>query len=650
MKEEKILVVDDEEAIRSIILEILEDSLYPTDYAVDGIDALEKLKAAKYDLVLTDVKMPRLNGLGLLKEIKSKYPDIPVIILTGQGTMETAIKALKLGASDFITKPFEIASLTNTIENNLISLRLKRENIKLQNQILEDRDLLKKKVFELSVLRKLSVNFSYTFSFTELFNMIFKTLPENIDYDVSAILNIESGEINIHTRQSISDKLLVWLKDLMLNEISKIYKHNLKIEHFKEKFTSEKRIVKDTPKVKSYFNTILWIDKKPFGVLNISSFEENAFSKSDKEFINNLAEQSSNIFSRLKYVMGSQREKLQFIIDNLPDGVIMYDTNDNSILINPRAKSMISRREIREITKTDIEKRLNLDFLLLRKETENNLLLRKEMKLNMGDDDIILEANISNLENPDGLTQGLVMVFRDVTAERKLDQLKKEFISNVSHELRTPTATIKEFISILNDEIGGPLTNEQREFTEIMSNNIDRLLRLIENLLSMSRSDSGDLKVDKDHFDLNARIRKYYPSFKMQLKKKNIKLKLKLSENTLEIFADQDSVIQMLTNLIDNAMKYSFENTEVTIGVEDKNSDVLIWVKDQGRGIHPEKHEDIFKRFYRIESKKEARQQGAGLGLPIIKELVKLHNGKIEVDSDIDKGTTFFITLPKNRE
>ena len=136
----------------------------------------------------------------------------------------------------------------------------------------------------------------------------------------------------------------------------------------------------------------------------------------------------------------------------------------------------------------------------------------------------------------------------------------------------------------------------------------------------------------------------------MQLKKKNIKLKLKLSENTLEIFADQDSVIQMLTNLIDNAMKYSFENTEVTIGVEDKNSDVLIWVKDQGRGIHPEKHEDIFKRFYRIESKKEARQQGAGLGLPIIKELVKLHNGKIEVDSDIDKGTTFFITLPKNRE
>ena len=107
----------------------------------------------------------------------------------------------------------------------------------------------------------------------------------------------------------------------------------------------------------------------------------------------------------------------------------MYDTNDNSILINPRAKIMIDRRQVREITKEDIEKRLNLDFLSLMKEASNKIPLRKEIKLNIGDDDIILEANISNLENPDGLVQGLVMVFRDVTAERKLDQLKKEFIS-----------------------------------------------------------------------------------------------------------------------------------------------------------------------------------------------------------------------------
>ncbi len=648
MKEEKILIVDDEQPLREMIIDILKESDYYIDDASDGLEALEKLKRTKYDLLLTDLSMPKLDGLGLLRKAKSLNPDIATIILTGHGTMETVIKALQLGANDFITKPFEVKTLTNIIEKNLISKRFKKENLRLQTQIAKDKEQLRKKVIELSFLRKLGINLSYTFSFTELFNMIFKSLPEHIDYDFSAILNIQKREVKIHPRIIISDKLVLWLKNSMLTEISKFSEDNITADAIEENFTSEKIPIEDAPDIKSYFNTILWIKDKPFGVINISSFKEDAFSESDKEFIKNLAKQSSDTFLRLKAVISSQREKLQFIIDSLPDGIIMYDTNDDSILINPKSIMMIDRRKTREVTKKDIENRLNLDFSELIEETSKNSPLLKEVTLNMGKDDIILEANIASLVNPDGLSQGLVMVFRDVTAERKLDQLKQEFISNVSHELRTPAATIKEFISILNDEIGGTLTSDQREYTEIMSSNIDRLLRLIENLLSISRADSGNLKIKNDRFDLNALIRKISPSLLILLNKKKIKLNLKLPENPLEIYADPDSITQILTNLIDNAKKYSEKNTEVTIGVEDKNNDVLIWISDQGYGISPEKQKDIFKRFYRIESKKEARQEGAGLGLPIIKELIELHKGKIEIDSDIGKGTTFFITLPKD--
>ena len=126
---EHILVVDDEEEIREIIIEILEESGYNIDSAVDGIDALEKLKKNKYDMVLTDLMMPRLDGMELLKKMKDLYPDTAVIILTAYGTMESAIIALKMGAYDFITKPFKIASITNTVEKSLTSLRLKKENI-----------------------------------------------------------------------------------------------------------------------------------------------------------------------------------------------------------------------------------------------------------------------------------------------------------------------------------------------------------------------------------------------------------------------------------------------------------------------------------------------------------------------------------------
>jgi len=648
VREEKILIVDDEESVLEILADILENSEYKVDCAIDGINAVEKLKKTEYDLVLTDLLMPRLDGLGVLKEAKSTYDDIIVIIMTGYGTMDAVVRALKLGANDFIIKPFELTTLLNTVEKNLLSQKLSRENKKLQEQILSDRDQLRKKVLELSVLRNLGVNFSYTFSFSKLFNMIFESLSQAIEYDSSAILDIENREITIDVKDKISEKLIEGLKNSMLNDISKFYKHNVKLEHLNIKYISKERIVKNRLTIKSYFNTILWVKDKPFGAINVSSFEENAFSEVDKEFLKNIANQSSEIFSRMKEVLVSQREKLQFIIDNLPDGVIMYDINDESILINPQAKMMIERRKTREIEKGDIEKRLNLDFSSLQKEaSKNNAPVIKEIKLTRMNDEVILDANIANLTNPDGLIQGLVIVFRDVTTERKLEQLKREFISNVSHELRTPAAVIKEFISILNDEVGGPLTVEQKEYIETMNNNIERLLRLIENLLNISKADSGTLIIRKAWFDLKTHLQKITPSFTIQLKKKNIKLKLDLPESSLKIYADSDSITQILINLVDNTKKYSEKNTEVTIGAKEKNNEVLIWVSDQGKGIPPEKQKDVFKRFFRIESKSEARQEGAGLGLPIIKELVELHKGKIELDSDIGRGTTFFITIPK---
>lgn len=648
MREEKILIADDEESVREILTEILENSEYKIDCAIDGTDAVKKFKKTEYNLILTDLMMPRLDGLGVLKEAKSIYDDIIVIIMTGYGTMEAAVRALKLGANDFIIKPFETTTLLNTVEKNLLSQKLSRENKKLQEQILNDRDQLRKKVLELSVLRNLGVNFSYTFSFSKLFNMIFESLSHAIEYDSSAILDIEKMEITIDVKNKISEKLIEGLKNSMLNDISKFYKRNVRPEHLNIKFISKERIVKNKLTTKSYFNTILWVKDKPFGVINVSSFKEDAFSELDKEFLKNIANQSSEIFSRMKEVLVSQREKLQFIIDNLPDGIIMYDINDESILINPQAKMMIERRKTREVEKGDIEKRLNLDFSSLQKEAlKNNAPVLKEIKLKRVNDEVILDANIANLTNPDGLIQGLVIVFRDVTTERKLEQLKREFISNVSHELRTPAAVIKEFISILNDEVGGPLTVDQKEYIETMNNNIERLLRLIENLLNISRVDSGTLKIRKVWFDLKTHLQKLAPSFMIQLKEKNIKLKLDLPENSLKIYADSDSITQIFTNLVDNTKKYSEKNTEVTIGAKEKNNEVLIWVSDQGKGIPPEKQKDVFKRFFRIESKSEARQEGTGLGLPIIKELVELHKGKIEIDSDIGRGTIFFIIIPK---
>lgn len=644
---EKILVVDDEEEIREIIVLTLESGGYSVDQAGDGLEAIEKLQGTQYDAVLTDLKMPKADGLEVIEAAKSLHQDIVTIIMTAYGTIESAVEAMKLGAHDYIPKPFQTVSLVNTIRKNLAAQKLTRENIKLQEQIKSERDKLKKKVLELSILQNLGINFSYTFSFTQLFTMIFESLEKGINYDIAGIFYIEKRKLTIDSKTDIPEGHIEWMKDAVMKETLAKSQSKILIDDIKTEYTSDVKTVKEGEPIKSYFNTVLCVENKPFGIINISSFSKDAFSEFDKSFLADLAKQSSELFSRLKTVVSSQREKLQLIIDNLPDGIIMYNTHDSSLLINPSAKMMIDRRQSRDISALDVEKRLNIDFSDLLEKASNSILpIKEQIELKRLDDSVILEAHITNLRNPDGLLEGLVMVFRDVTAQRKLDEMKKEFISNVSHELRTPAAVIKEFLSILKDHVGGSLTDNQQEYVDIMSNNIERLLRLIENLLNVSRAEAGTLKIRKEKFDLIKHMQKIAIYSMIQLKKKSISLKQELPDNQVEIYADQDSITQMLTNLIDNAKKFSEKETTVTIGAKVKNKSVVMWVGDQGRGIPPEHHKEIFTRFFRIEPKKLARQEGAGLGLPIVKELVELHNGKIELESTLGKGTTFYITLP----
>ena len=644
---ENILVVDDESEIREIIVQILRHEDYNVDETCDGEEAIERLQKKEYDLLLTDLKMPKADGLEVIEKAKSLYSDIITIIMTGFGTLETAVEALKLGANDYIQKPFHAVALINTIVKNLINQRLSRENIKLQNQVKAERDKLKKKVLELLILQNLGINFSYTFSYTQLFLMIFESLEKAINYDIAGILDVGKRELTIDSKDDIPEGYIQWLKEAVINEMPDCSECDLIPDGIEVTFTSEIKTVKDGPQIKSYFNTVLWVEDTPFGIINVASFKENAFSNFDKTFLFDLAKQSSALFSRLKGVISSQREKLQFIIDNLPDGIIMYSTNDGSLLINPAAKTMIERRNSRDIEAINIEKRLNINFSSLLEETSHSEIpVKKQIELKRADDTVILEAHIANLKESDGLPRGLVMVFRDVTAEQELKEMKKEFISNVSHELRTPAAVIKEFLSIMKDEVGGSLTDNQKEYVDIMSNNIERLLRLIENLLNVSRTEAGTLKIKKEKFDITKHMQKIAIYSMMQLKKKNITLVQELPDEPIEIYADQDSVTQIITNLIDNAKKFSKRETTVTMGAELKNKSILIWVKDQGRGIPPEHQKNIFTRFFRIEPKTAARQQGAGLGLPIVKELIELHNGKIEIESTLGKGTIFYVTLP----
>ena len=374
---------------------------------------------------------------------------------------------------------------------------------------------------------------------------------------------------------------------------------------------------------------------------------EEPFSEEDAGFLQDVARQVSEVFGRLKKVMESQRSKLQFIVDNLPDGIIVYEQQDDSVILNPMARRMIDRRSSRVITKKDVECRMNIDFKEIIAEVERaSDPIIKQVSMDNISSVTILDAHVTHLAMQDGLPSGLIMVFRDVTRERTLEQMKKEFISNVHHELRTPAAIIKEFLALLYQQIGGPLNAKQNEYVETMQRNMERLLRLIENLLLSSRMELNELRLKKKMTNVLAIVQNVSREYLVRLAQRQIMLKTRFPKTKVESEVDPDALVQILSNLLDNAMKFSPKGTTVTMGLRVKKQDMLFFVSDEGVGIAPEHMDKIFDRFYRIESNEVARRQGVGLGLPIVRDLVTKHQGTIWLESQVGAGSTFFVRIP----
>ena len=241
---------------------------------------------------------------------------------------------------------------------------------------------------------------------------------------------------------------------------------------------------------------------------------------------------------------------------------------------------------------------------------------------------------------------------------RRLNQLKSEFVSMVSHELRTPLAIIKEGVKLTADGTTGPVNETQRECLNMAVDGVNRLSRLISDLLDVSRIESGRLQLAKRSVNIIKLVQTLKDGYKPAVENKNIHLVLDLKDNVPYVFGDPDKITQIITNLVDNALKFTGENGKITITVEThqalsgdtdgKMEFVEISVSDTGLGIPREEQERIFEKFYQITSSHLTRQSGGtGLGLSIAKSLVEAHGGKISLSSQLGKGSTFSFTLPK---
>jgi signal transduction histidine kinase len=252
------------------------------------------------------------------------------------------------------------------------------------------------------------------------------------------------------------------------------------------------------------------------------------------------------------------------------------------------------------------------------------------------------------LREDDPLT--MVAVFRDITAEAELDRMKSEFISMVAHELRTPMTSITGYVDLLMLGMLGPVTDKQSEFLHVVKQNAQRLLTLATDLLDVSKIESEGLRLHLQSVSAADVVAEAAVAMEKQIEGKGQCLTVDVPRDLPVITADRDRIIQVVTNLLSNAHKYSPQDTEIQIRGLRTNGHLEIAVKDAGIGISQKDIKRLFTRFFRADNAISTEEDGTGLGLAICLEIVERHGGEIHVDSELGKGSTFHILLPLGEE
>lgn len=480
-----ILVVDDEKAIRDGCHRVLTGKGYAVVTAENGKIALDILLKEAIDIILLDLKMPVMGGEEILGIVRKTYPDIPVIIITGHGTVDTAVVCMKSGAYDFITKPFQIDQFLLTITRAAEKRRLEQKAIQLKEK-----------------------------------NM------------------------------------------------------------------------------------------------------------------------------RNLYDLNLEKSRLKAIINRMANGVMVTNRNLEVVLHNPalmRLMEMSTEIENPAPISRITDERSLIDTLkqILTGEFPEEESISQEIEAGKR----TLRAISAPALGPDKNIAGTVTVLEDITAYKQLDQMKSDFVNMVAHELRSPLVSIRQINSVLIEGLAGPLAEKQQEFVKRGMNKIDSLLELINDLLDVARIEAGKMVQHRVPTDMGRIIEETVALMGPRAQEQGIHL-THSCEGLKPVLADPKNMEEVINNLVSNAVNYSPEGGLVMIIARGLAEYMEIKVEDTGVGISPEELPKIFDKFYRVKHPKTRQVMGTGLGLAIVKGVVEAHHGTIDVESVVDRGTTFRVLLP----
>jgi two-component system, OmpR family, phosphate regulon sensor histidine kinase PhoR len=635
MSGEKILVIDDSREMRDLMVNyILRPNGYDTSMAENGLAGILLARQTTPDLIIADMKMPELTGLELAQMVLREGLGIPVILVTAEGSEELAKLALRSGVADYIIKPFSEEEMLGAVRRTLSAAHSHRETVRMQAELATAHQTVVQRLKELETLTNIGREVT---SVLELDQVLAKVVEAAVNLtgaeEGSLLLQDDTThELTMRASKNFEDSFVrtfrIRSQDSLAGYVVRTGEAVLLDENSPQK-------IKTAYLVHSLVYVPLKVRERVIGVLGVDNRRAGrAFTRHDQRLLQALGDYAVIAIDNASLYARTDRERAQLetILRETEDGVIVVDTQNRLILMNPTARtafgvdsaditghefaSVIRNQEVRELFQGQSR--------------------RIEVTLNDGR---VFNAHLTPIAGV-----GRAVVLQDITHLKKLDRIKSEFVSIVSHDLRSPLTAILGYVELISR--AGPVNEQQAEFIRRVQFSVQSITSLITDLLDLGRIEAGfDTQKEPTHLALV--VRYAVDGLRQQADNKHQKLSINVPDSLPPVFANPPRIRQMLANLIDNAIRYTPDGGEVTVNARTDDGLIMLTITDTGIGIPPGDLPYVFDKFYRASNSRQ-EYAGTGLGLSIVKSIVDNHEGRIWPESQPGQGTTFTIVLPQH--
>lgn len=689
----KILIVDDEERMGRSLSALLSGLGHQTKAVADGKSAVKEVEANSYDLVLTDIKMPELDGFDILQAAKKKDSDSVVVFMTGYGSLESAVKAISWGAYDYLLKPLELEDLKLTIRRGLEKRKLDQEKNRLLGELQTTNQALEKKVRELDALYQAGKSISTTVELGELLQSILQLAAQVMGVKTGSIMLLDEQKKELKIQAAIGlDQEIVQNTILRLGDSIAGYVAEKGIPLMVEDVESDprfKRINKAKYETRSLLSVPLTIHSRVMGVINLNNkqdgspftpddlrllttFASQAAIAIDDTYQYNLVRNKANELSVLYTVasglstLAEFKEIAHLIYTRLQDIVpldfcLWFGWNEKEEILNLRYAEGILDSPIPDQTELPFRKAEAFQLDDLKQRLERRLSQSRGSGYKFGSFaavPVIAEGLLHGVFcvgsfSGHTLTQAQKEIISIVASqaaslyERQKGLLNAtrlltmgNLIAEISHDLKKPLTNIKSSLQILREK---RLPEEkQKELLSSAEQEVMRLTDLIKELLSFSKPESYQPERKSIVPVLDKAIKLVEPDLSL----KKIELKKEYSPGLPSVLLNEKNILEAFLNILINAMESMPKGGKLTVAgtiqrLPDQEKEFLqVSFQDTGPGIPRQNQARIFERYF------TTKEGGTGLGLAVVDRVVKAHNGLVKVESRLNQGTTFKVFLP----